>query len=55
VIFEPEDDKQLEILLLQLINSPSRRKELGAKALESALQNDCITVANKITTYISSL
>jgi len=55
VIFEPEDSGRLEEMLLELINSESRRKELGTKALESALQNDCKTVAKKITNYISSL
>jgi len=55
VIFEPEDSGRIEEMLLELINSESRRKELGAKALVSALQNDCKIVAKKIITYISAL
>ncbi len=55
VTFGSNDLNRLESLLIELINNPNRRELLGAKALESALQNDCEKAVNRIITYVSNL
>lgn len=53
-VFDPEDKCRLEDLLFRLIKSEKLRKNLGIKAFECALENDCNVVADKFISYISS-
>jgi glycosyltransferase involved in cell wall biosynthesis len=54
VLFDSTDETQLERKLSKVIANDALRKELGDKALEDALKNDCKTASEKVKRFLFS-